>query len=291
MSSFNVEVAALGPVFGYPRLEVFEGEQFADQGPDLAYDQRKRVSLTVSGDATFGEVVDKAAKQFGVSIAPPETPISRRVPTIALANTDDEGYSNLEFIHTVETDGSPGWPVHWQDITVAELVASADAGLLGNVDPRRSVFWPVIPQGVFTDVGGALLWLWWAWGQALTVRDSIEFVRISLKRMTKAREVAQSEENWHPILRRINDLMAYLDSAPRTTADIQEKTGFAAPTVDGMMEGLGYALADDGHWHIGGDRAAVIIRAALMEFKREGNVLDEEIPRRLDELLADDEDS
>jgi hypothetical protein len=85
--------------------------------------------------------------------------------------------------------------------------------------------------------------------------------------------------------------MAYLDSEPRTTAEIQEWTGLKAPTVNGMMEGLGYGMREDGRWHIGADRAAVVLRAALIDFKREGNVLDEEIPRRLDELLADDEGS
>ena len=76
--SIIVEVGARGPAFfhdGDP--PVFEGDQFLDQPADLAWEDRKKVTISAELATPLGEVIDQAAEQLGVGIQP--GPMSSRV--------------------------------------------------------------------------------------------------------------------------------------------------------------------------------------------------------------------
>jgi hypothetical protein len=202
----QIEVGAVGPAFGhYSDPPVFEGDQFVDQPSDLPWEDRKKVTITTTLSTPLGEVIDQAAERLGVGIQP--GPISKRVPCISFYR--GEQYS---FISVVDRDGQRGWPVGWSDIQIGELIASGEAGLVKG-DPHRPMLWPVIPQAVFTDIAGALLYMWMLWEHYLAARETTNIARTVVQRLRRGRAVgganpAQRNVAWHDAFRRVNDLMA-----------------------------------------------------------------------------------
>jgi hypothetical protein len=138
--SFEIVVGALGPADG-----VFEGNQFTDQGPELPWDRREKVKLTVSASAPLGEIIDQAAERFGVRID--FEPLSLLVPTIRFASADKE-YAYLRLAE----NGKPGWFLRWQNVELGELIASSEAGLF-DADPLKPLFVPLTVQGAIMDIG------------------------------------------------------------------------------------------------------------------------------------------
>lgn len=288
--SFEVIVAAWGPAFGYPDLHVFDGEQFADQGPDVPYEQRAKVSVQASDGTTLGEVIDRAAEHFDVHIEPDDIPMSRRVPCIAFFRPSDGSSGTTEqigAIRTVDPEGGPSWAVRWSEIRLDELVATSEAGLLEGGEPLRPYFWPVIPQGLFGDLAGSLTWMWMYWEQVLAALETVSLVRTLIERIKAGQSVAREGSRWSDALRRPQDLMPYLDRDARTTAEVASYTGFSDKEVKGALWAMGYALGEDGRWRPGADRAAAVLQAGLLDIKRLGRgPLDlEEAAARVRELV------
>src|SRR4051794_6648024 len=95
----RVTVAAWGPSLGYPHFSVFEGEQFADQGPELGYEARARVEILAASTATLGNVIDEAAERFGVR--------SRSLATVA------QQVACVAFFCEGDDSGMDGRPDRW----------------------------------------------------------------------------------------------------------------------------------------------------------------------------------
>jgi hypothetical protein len=87
----------------------------------------------VPATATLGEIVDKAADQFGVRIDF-DGPLSLLVPTIYFASPDKE-YAYLRLAE----NGQPGWSLRWQNVELGELIASSEVGLF-DADPLKPLF-------------------------------------------------------------------------------------------------------------------------------------------------------
>jgi len=266
--SIQIEVGALGPAFmHYADPPVFEGDQFVDQPGGLPWEDRKKVVVSADLSTRLGDVIDQAAEQLGVWI--PEGPMSRRVPCIALYAGKQYG-----FIRTTDRDAGPGWQLRWSEVQVGELIASAEAGLIDG-DPGRLLLWPVIPQAVFTDIGGALLVMWTMWEHYLAARETTGIIRSMIARLRRGRDAtrganpAQWSQAWHEAFRRVNDLMAFLDE-PRTTEEISAYMGVTQEQAEGTLLALGFTAGDDGAWRPGGDPAAEILHAGLLDLKRDG---------------------
>jgi hypothetical protein len=266
--STQIAVGALGPAFMHSsNPPLFEGDQFLDQPAELPWEDRKKVVISADLTTPLGEVIDQAAEQLGVGIR--EGPMSRRVPCIALHDGKQYG-----FMRTTDRDGEPGWQLRWSEVQVGELIASAEAGLVEG-DPRRLLLWPVIPQAVFTEIGGALLWMWMMWEHYLAARETTGIISSIIARLRRGRAAAgganpaQWSLAWHEALRRANDLMAFLDE-PRTTEEISAYTGVTQEQAEGTLLALGFTTGDDGTWRPGGDAAAEILHAGLLDLKRDG---------------------
>jgi hypothetical protein len=265
-----IEVGALGPAFGHdlPEHRPFEGDQFLDQPRELAWEARKKAGISASLTASLGEVIDEAAAQLGVRINP--GPMSSRVPCIAF----DGGGPYAGFIRIVESDGQAGWALRWSDIQIGELIASAEAGFVAG-DPRRPLFWPVIPQAVFTDVAGAFLYMWAMWEHYLAARETGEIVRSIIQRLRRGRAAGAGaipggrNAAWHDALRRVNELMTFLEE-PRTTEEVAAYMKVSHAEAEGTMLAFGFIEQQGGTWRQGGDPASEILREAVLELKREG---------------------
>jgi hypothetical protein len=258
----------MGPAFGHNLPQrVFEGDQFLDQPAELPWEDRKRIAFTVPLTATLGTLIDQAADEWGVRRG--DQQISVAVPMIYFYG-DGKQHG---FIRTVESDGQPGWALRWSDIQIAELIASADAGLLEG-DPRRPIFWPVIPQAVFADLAGALLYMWTMWEHYLAARETTGLARVVIERLRRGRAAggagsAQPSLAWHEAFRRVNDLMSFLDEA-RTTDEVATRMGTSLAEAEGTLLALGFTRHDDGRWRAGGDVAAEIVHEGLLDLKRDG---------------------
>lgn len=290
----EVVVAAWGPAFGYPHTRVFDGEQFAEQGPDVPYEDRAKVSVQASAATTLGEVIDQAARRFDVGIEPDDIPMSRRVPCIAFFRPSDVPSGTTEqtgAIRTVDPKGRPSWAVRWSEIRLDELVASSEAGLLEGGDPLRPYFWPVIPQGGFADLAGSLAWMWMYWEQALAAFETVNLGRTLIERVKRGQSVAYEGGRWSDALRRPQDLMPYLDRDARTTEEVSSYTAFSEEEAEGALWAMGYALGDDGRWRPGADQAAAVLRAGLLDIKRlgRGPLEIEEAAARVRELVESSE--
>jgi hypothetical protein len=279
----EMQVAAWGPAFGYPELPVFDGEQFADQGPELPYEQRTKVNLIVAGDTSLGIVIDEAARRFGVR-SQTERQISEQVHCVAWFREADEAGTDYDFdrwsavVRTVDKAGEPSWALRWPHVTIDELLASHDAGLLDG-DPLRPYFWPVIPQADIEDLVQALWTTWLRWEDILphvlaagaTLGAAGATVRSALRVTRRARDASSSDiESWGIALQRPHEFFAFLDETPRTSADVAAVYPLSANQVEGGLPGLGYVLGPDGRWRRATDGVAGALGQAVVDIERRG---------------------
>ncbi|MFI4984665.1 MAG: hypothetical protein ACHQAV_01600 [Solirubrobacterales bacterium] len=137
------------------------------------------------------------------------------------------------------------------------------------------MFWPVIPQAVFTDVAGAFLYMWAMWEHYLAARETGEIVRSIIQRLRRGRAAGAGASPggwnaaWHDALRRVNDLMTFLDE-PRTTEEVAAYMKVSHAEAEGTMLAFGFIEHQDGTWRQGGDPASEILREGVLELKREG---------------------
>lgn len=268
-------VAAWGPAFGYPGLPVFDGEQFADQGPDVAYADRAQVVVEASSEATLAAVIDQAADRFGVRWTD-QRPVSEVIHWVAFFDDGDQDGMEYDYdrwsaaIRVIGPDGEPSWPVRWSEIRIHELLLTSASGELDG-DPLRPYLWPVIPQGELSDVASALWATWSMWEHYLSARETVGILAALRERIQRGRNASEEDRSaWEKWLRRPHLLLSYLDASPRTTTDISDATGLPkSQVVDGMWS-LGYALGDDGRWRPGGDAAATVLHAGLNDIRRVG---------------------
>src|SRR4051812_20955038 len=92
----RVTVAALGSTADNVRQGEpdFTGQGWEDQGPDLRWEQRKRVELEVDESETLASVIDRAAEEFGIGrpSAPgePKQRVSSVIDGVAFYHPDDD---------------------------------------------------------------------------------------------------------------------------------------------------------------------------------------------------------
>ena len=232
---YEVEIAAWGPAFGYPEMPVFNGEQFADQGPEVPYEQRKTVVVSAAGHTRLGEILDEAAGRFGV-LSQHTQSVSQQVHWVAFFRSGDELGMEYDYdrwhaaLRTPDSAGNPSWAVAWSQITLDELLAARDAGLLDG-DPLRVYFCPVIAQGTLADVASALWLTWTLWEHALAARETTGSASTVLHNMRRGKAAAtDARDAWLAALQRPHELMAYLAPVPRTTAEVVQTHGHARRT-------------------------------------------------------------
>jgi hypothetical protein len=272
----QVVVAAWGPAFGYPATPVFDGEQFSDQGAVLSYEARAKVVIDATLSTSLGEVIDDAAKQFGV-LSRDERTVSEQVPCVAFFQEGDQagmagGPERWHYaVRTVDSMGSPSWAVRWSEMHLEELVTARSAGLIDG-DPLRPYFWPVIPQGALADVASSIFATWAMWEHYLSARETVDIARRVLERIRGGMgAVDDDREAWARWLRRPQILMPYLDSTPRTTRQIAADTGISESQLPGLLFGMGYVIGQDGRWRPGDDPAAGVLREGVIDIKKLGH--------------------
>lgn len=278
----STTVAAWGPAFGYPEMPIFGGPGFEDHGPAMPYDDRSKMTFDVPESATLGEVIDLAAGGFSVTyaaapgIAPAPT-VAEAIDCVSFFRPSDREGATYEYdrwsraIRLVNQRGEPSWAVRWSDIRMSELIASSEAGLIDG-DPVRPYLWPVIPQGESVEQLANAAWLiWMLWEHALSVRDTVQLARDALRRIARGQAAAHENPTaWAAALRRPDDLMPYLHTQPRTTAEVAAKTGLAEEHAAGAMWGLGFTPQEDGRWLPANDPVAAALHEAMMRVESAG---------------------
>lgn len=283
VTQFEVCVAAWGPAFGAPEMPFFIGEQFVDQGEDVSYVDRSKIVVPTESGTALGTVIDEAARRFGVE-SPSGSKVSELVHWVAFFRVGDEGGMPYDYdrwhaaIRTVDGSGQPSWVVPWSAITIGELVATNDAGFLDG-DPLRPYFWPVIPQGELLDVLQALWGLWSQWEDAVVPHIDAAAVTIGpiaaaaeLARRIRAAKRAATDhhEALARVLARPQELLTYLDSAPRTTKDVAAHTELPEAAAAKVLAGIGYVPGTDGRWRSGADDPAALLRQGLLDIRERG---------------------
>lgn len=158
MPSFTVTL--MGPPF-YGTDDMWLGERYEAEEWDAPYEWRPKVEVEASAEETLADVIDRAADALRIRPNPAvlhQTAMSKAIGGIAFyyGPTDDAAYGR---------DRAPDkWPQvlfipgpngerlekRWQEVSVTELLASADAGLLYG-DPLRPYLYPGFPQGDLFD--------------------------------------------------------------------------------------------------------------------------------------------
>jgi hypothetical protein len=242
----------------------------------VPYNARAKAVVSVSGQASLGEVIDRAAEIFGV-LSRTDRSISSQVPCIAFFKDEDElGMAGDAgrwhgALRSVDGAGEPSWAVRWSEMHIGELAAVSKAGLLDG-DPLRPYFWPVIPQGTVTELAGSLLAMWAIWEHVLAGIETSEAARRLVDRIRRSKNSVELDEgNWRAWLARPQILIPYLDETPRKTAEIVADTGIPGAQLEGALLGMGYTMQSDGRWRPGTDPAARALRVGLLEIKRCGH--------------------
>jgi hypothetical protein len=153
-------VALMGPLFfGTPDMWI--GERYEDEDIDTPYDHRPKVEVEASEDESLALVIDRAADALGIHPNPAvlrETAMSAAIGGIAFfyAPTDEMAYRRNrapdKWPQALLIPGQTGERIEkpWQEVTVAELLAASEAGLLYG-DPLRPYLYPGFPQGDLLD--------------------------------------------------------------------------------------------------------------------------------------------
>ncbi len=156
MAMKTFTVALMGPPF-YGVADMWLGKQYASEDMDGPYEPRPKVVVEAEEEETLAVVIDRAADALGIRPNPAvlgQDAMSASIGGIAFyyAPTDETSY---------QRDRAPwGWPDQlvalgpagerevkpWQEVTVRELLAASDGGLLYG-DPLRPYLYPGFPQG------------------------------------------------------------------------------------------------------------------------------------------------
>lgn len=148
-------MALMGPPFwGTPDMWV--GTNYDDQDENVPWGERAKRVIGASPDETLAQVIDRAAEAFRIA---PGTELTGNGPL-----TMSQAIGGIAFYVEADerryTQGAPGlWPAEllvvvtgtqaarrpWQTVTVADLLKSAEAGLVSG-DPRIYLY-PGFPQG------------------------------------------------------------------------------------------------------------------------------------------------
>jgi hypothetical protein len=273
-----VTVAALGPVFGYPEVVVFEGASLRDQGPERPYSERLKTSVDASLDTRLGEIIDAAATAFDIRWAG-GGPISEYLRGVVFYEpTDEYGFQHRpqpwpSAIRTVGANGAPSWSVRWRDVRFGELLASADAGLVRG-DPFRPYLWPVIPQGEAGPAFLEALWSSWIiWEHLLAAYGTVQLARTILERIRRARGSVFDQDSgarWQDALARPQDVIGYLTERPRDSHDVAAYVDRPVSETENALLGVGYVRGADGRWRAGADDAGQALHRIVIEIERAG---------------------
>lgn len=283
----TVTVAAYGPVFGYPTFEVFRGPALADQGPTVPYADRLKVDVEATGASLLGDVVDAAAEALGVSL--PGAQISESITGVVFYEpADDLAFGHRlepwpDFICLADADGSPIREAPWNLVTVDELQAAGEIGLIDG-HPLRPYFWPVTPQGGEPVTVGSALWLLWQiWEHVLSGADTTILVKDALRRVRRARQTIRDVQLDHRgALRQPESLMQFLDENPRTSREVAVFLRWPIEFTEGWLTGTGYVPNADGTWHPGTDRVTRMLNDTVHSIEHLGRTpTEDEIRTRL----------
>lgn len=266
-------VAVVGPVFGFPVLEVFVGPSFEDQGPEVPYAKRLKVDVPATETTSIGDVIDRAAAEVGTTLE--HGRVSEALEGIAFYEPEDEVVLKArhqpwpDTIRIPNDDGRPSWRVWWVATRVDELLEAHAAGLVVG-DPYRPYLWPVIPQGDLLQQFHETLWtLWLNWEHILSAYGTFELARRVLRRIARGRTAFTTAEGmpWRDRLARPHDLFGYLASAPRTSDEVAALFGCDPGEAEGVLWGMGFVCDKDGVWRPAQDDASLVLYESVQQIR------------------------
>lgn len=249
------------------------GPLFEDQGPELAWQQRTKVTVQVEATATLADAIDAAAAKFGIRLQRGEPrPVSSAITGVALYKPADDvpevypGPFKRDF-RVVDEDGRLGWKPY-DEASMGDLLRAFEAGLEG--DPQRPYLWPMVPQGDF----GGLLGSWDVLLQGLelarhaaeamaAVYGASEFLAAVRRRLGQSSEVpAEKLTALEASPGRISELLGL---RPFGAAELGKLLGLTEEEALALAMTLGLAEGDDGRWSLGVGEDVSFVRR-LIEF-------------------------
>lgn len=256
-------VAAYGPsaaeIFG-PTF--FEGPRFFNEGEGVPWDARRKVTLTVAPTETLAVVIDRAAEEFGLSVARPgirwhpDQPVSETIAGVAFYKPgDDLPYASphpwMSIFPAVDEDGELYWK--WiSEAKLGDLLRAYERGLLPG-DPQRIYLWPIVPQGgevafgtwpylidalaVFKDVAAVL-------AEAAGVVSFFEYLTAWRRRQDTASKVpteALEDHNAGPV-----QVKEVVIPGRITLAQLQQFFGLEEEEAVALVALVGFDISEDG---------------------------------------------
>ena len=259
----TITVALLGEPKGPPWPDFLSGEDLAK-----SYAERPKVTLEVEPHEHVGEVLRKAAREWGA-----EFPGA----FIAFYTPDDESEFAGRISPTVplvDDAGRATWRHIFYDVPYRRLIESAEAGVLAG-DPRRPylVMQPGIGDGVLPD-----------WATFKAVWDSIYFVlenvdtiggslaaaalakkhvvdRLRHRTKAAAEAVQQHATDWGTRGGDPYELDEWLDDRIWNSNDLAELLDCTPDEAEALLWGFGFAQAPSGLWRRNEDPEAEFLTA------------------------------
>ena len=225
---------------------------------DLSYSDRPQIELEVQDDELVGDVLLRAADQFGVE-KPEWGGVLDIITWIAF---DDPARSRLKVqseLALLDPDGRVRWTHYWKAEPVREIQRAGAAGLI-NGDPERWVLCvqPGIGNGLLADFP-TLLELWdllWNTGaeELLKAYALAELARAAIRRARRAPETVRSKyEEWRRNGGRPDNLREFLGDHAWDLNHLATVLGCTAEQAEALLLGFGHLRGDDGLWRPGED--------------------------------------
>lgn len=243
---------------------------------DVPWAKRQKVTVEAEADTTLGEILARAAEQFGLTSAWdhqeshwPGATLADAFAWVALYRREhDEGIPvrPLTSVTLADTEGRAVWNNYFKQVTFEELLWASEVGALEG-DPRRIylITWPGFGNGVIADLTTLTnLWdlAWYVLEKVGAGAAAYEVVRRVTNRIRRGREVTGThKEDWQARGGDPGTLSEFLSHRPSTASEVAGFLGCTEEEAGAVLWAFGFAPDETGVWRLATDEDANFLRA------------------------------
>jgi hypothetical protein len=252
------------------------------------------VEISVDENERLGDVLDLAAVEFGTEL--PGGTIWGSVAFIDFAQSDDStvwGRLHSE-VTLVDSQGHLRWSRYWQLEPMSEYIRAAKAGALQG-DPLRPflIMQPGVGNGVLADFGTYLqLWnvIWDVMTDVGTIYTLAAGAKLTIEtikeRCRRGQSVVENHlEDWKASGARPDNLIAWLRTEPRRSADVARLLACSPEEAEALLLGAGFSIAEGDVWISGLDEEARLIAGNTDLIIHAPNLMEDDIRRLVRERV------
>jgi hypothetical protein len=243
---------------------------------EVPWNERQKVTLEVEPEETLGEILARAAEEFGLTAAwdlsdePfPGATLADAFAWVGFYRPEHEHGApvrNLTSVTLADAEGRAVWNNYFKEATHGELLWAAEAGALEGDPLRVYLFtWPGFGNGLIADLTTLCnLWdlAWYVMERVGIGYAAYEALRRVVGRIRRGREVTGGHKSdWQDRGGDPGTLSEFLSHRPSTTAEVAGLLGCTHEEAEAVLWAFGFAPDDEGVWRLNANEEARMLRA------------------------------